>query len=217
MQKTMTALITDTQKLLHQASGLSVQIYSEDLLMQFLQHAFDHCFTAEFWPSFVRRETRTLDGVTGKTTTPFTLIKEYKDIKSVFRRNSQHPIVEMPLSFNLLDLPDGTIMQFMEGRTDAYLFTAYPLGAVDEIVVVGRERPTNEFILTDTVPFDHLALIYYAAWSYLVDEAANGAAVAKYDGLFNTRMKELQDSEFKNIVALNPRNSQIPDRWSECG
>lgn len=215
MQKTMTQLVTDTQKLLHQASGLSVQVYSQDALMQLIQHAFDHCFTTEFWPSFLRREVKTLNGIDGKVTVPFTLIKEFKDIKSVFRKNSHHPIPEMPQSFNLLDLPSSGVVKFIEGRTDNYLFTAYPLNAKDQIVVVGRERPASEYILTDTVPFDHLALIYFAAWSYLVDDASNAGAAMKYQGLFNTRMKELQDSEFKGIVPLNPHRAHIPSTWNE--
>lgn len=213
MQKTMNQLITDTQKLLHQAAGLSVQVYSQDVLMQLIQHAFDHCFTAKYWPSFIRREVRVLNGTTGLVTVPFTLIKEFKDIQSVYRANSSHPIPEMPLSYNTLDLPSGGLMKFIEGRTDSYLFTAYPLDATDQIVVVGRERPANEFILTDVVPFDHLALIYYACWSYLVDDASNAGAAEKYQGLYNTRMKELEDSEFKNIVPLNPRSGHILSTW----
>jgi hypothetical protein len=213
MQKTLQALTVDTERMLYQAAGINTQVYAQDVIMQKLQHAFDNCFTAEWWPSFIRREARTLDGATGKTTAPFNLIREWKDVNSVFRRNSQHPLPTMPLSYNLLDLSPGATARFLEPSNDATLFTVYPLGSVDDIVVVGRERPINEFIGTDIVPFDNLALCYYAAWDYLVDDASNAGAAAKMQGLFNARMDALKDAEFDNIVLLNPRSEQIPSQW----
>ena len=213
MHKTLMHLTVDTERMLYQAAGINTQVYAQDVIMQKLQHAFDNCFTAKWWPSFIRREARTLDGVTGKPIIPFTLIHEWKDVQSVFRKNSQHPLPTMPLSYNLLDLPTGTAARFLEPRSDAQLFTVYPLSATDEIVVVGRERPVGEFIGTDIVPFDNLALCYYAAWDYLVDDASNAGAAAKMQGLFDARMKTLEDSEFDNIVLLNPTSEQIPSQW----
>jgi len=154
-----------------------------------------------------------LDGATGKPLVPFSLIKEWKDVSDVFRKNSQHPIPTMPLSYNLLDLPDGTPARFVEPAGDATLFTIYPLNATDEIVVVGRERPLEEFKLTDVVPFDYMALCYFAAWDYLVDDASNAGAASKMQGLFDSRMKALEDAEFDNVVLLNPRSEQIPSQW----
>jgi len=214
MLKTLMQLTVDTERMLYQAAGVNTQVYAQDVIMQKLQHAFDHCFTAKFWPSFVRREARTLDGVTGKPTTPFSLIKEWKDVSDVFRKNSQHPIPQMPLSYNLLDLVEGATPRFVEPTADATLFTVYPLGSTGEIVVVGRERPALEFTNNDIVPFDNLALCYYAAWDYLVDDASNAGAAAKMQGLFDTRMKALEDAEFDNVVLLNPHSEQIPSQWN---
>jgi hypothetical protein len=36
---------------------------------------------------------------------------------------------------------------------------------------------------------------------------------AKFEALFNSRMKELEDAAFDNIVMLNPRSDQIPTEW----
>ena len=84
------------------------------------------------------------------------------------------------------------LVRFLEASNDATLFTVYPLTATDDIVVVGRERPAAEFIHTDIVPFDDLALSYYAAWNYMVDDASNAGAAAKFQGLFDSRMAELE-------------------------
>lgn len=213
MQKTLQALTTDVEKMLYQAAGPAVQIYAQDVIMQKIQQAFDHVFTTKFWPQFMVREVRTLDGATGLVTAPFTSIIESKDIHSIFRKNSDRPIPQLPYSINTLDIPVGTAIKFYAPRTDANLFTAYPLDAVDQLVVIGRSRPANEFIATDIVPFDHLALEYWAAWEYSIDDASNAGMAAKFQGLFDSRMKELEDAEFSHVVMLNPRSEEIPTRW----
>lgn len=212
MQKTLQALITEVQRELYQSAGPSVQVYSQDILAQKLQHAFDTIFQAKHWPQFRTRETRTLNGTTGKTTVPFTLIRQWDDVEKVFRRYSPHPIPELPLSFNTLDFI-GSAIRYLEPAADTTLFTAYPLTAIDQIVVVGRARPTAEYGLAGTVPFDHLALVYYATWEYLVDDASNPAAAAKYQGLFDSRIKTLWDDAQEHVIALNPHRGDIPMEW----
>lgn len=213
MQKTLQALTTDVEKMLYQAAGPGVQIYAQEVLMQKIQQAFEQVFTAKFWPQFMVRETRTLDGVTGTVTAPFTFISENKDIHSVFRRNSDHPIPRLPNSINTLDIPVGTSIKFYAPTNNTNLLAAYPLDATDDILVVGRARPATEYIATDIVPFDHLALEYWAAWEYSVDDASNAGMAAKFQGLFESRMKALEDAEFDNVVMLNPRVGQIPTEW----
>ena len=215
MQKTLQTLITETQQKLYQASGPSVQVYSEDIIAQKLNEAFDRCFKAKFWPQFLVREVRTLNGTTGKTTVPFTSIKEWGDVHSVFRKSSSNPIPTMPESYNLLDIPAGTTPRFLEAANDTTLFTVFPLNSTGQISVVGRAQPTRyaAFLKTDTVPFDYLALEYLAAWEIATDDAANAAMSAKFQALFNSRMEQLEDEAFDHIVPLNPRSEQIPREW----
>lgn len=215
MQKTLQQLITDVETMLYNAAGPSVQVYSQDVLAQKINQAFDRCFHAKFWPQFLKREVRTLDGVTGKVSAPFTYIKEWGDVQSVFRPNDTRPIPTMPESFNILGLPATAIPKFLEPADDATLFTVYPLTASQQIVAVGRAMPLNtgNFALTSTVPFDYLALEYMAAWEYAVDDASNGAMAAKFQTLFDSRMKQLEDDAFDNIVMLSPRSDTIPLVW----
>jgi hypothetical protein len=215
MQKTLQQLIIDVERMMYNAAGSAVQAYSQDVIAQKLNQAFDRVFGAKFWPQFLKREVRTLDGVTGKTVTPFTTIMEWGDVHSVFRKNSANPIPTMPESYNLLDLPTSTIPRFIEPSNDTTLFTIYPLTSTGDIVVVGRSRPAlmGNYSLADVVPFDYLALEYLAVWECVVDEASNAAMAAKFEALFNSRMKELEDAAFDNIVMLNPRSDQIPTEW----
>jgi hypothetical protein len=216
VQKTLETLITETQQKMYQAAGPGVQVYSEDLIAQKILEAFDRCFKAKFWPQFLKREVRTLDGVTGKVSAPFTYIKEWDDVHSVFRSNSSNPIPTMPESYNLLDLSAHTTPKFLEPSNDTTLFTVYPLTSTGQIVVVGRGQPTGwgAYTATDTIPFDYLALEYLAAWEYATDEASNAAMAAKFQQLFNSRMNQLEDAAFDNVVLLSPRSDQIPTEWS---
>lgn len=212
--KTLLDLITDTERMLYQAAGPAVQVYAKDVLAQKLNQAFTRVFEAKFWPDFNARETRTLDGVTGKVTLPFTSILQWSDVDEVFREHSPRPLPVMPRSFNALGLTTGTA-KFIDPASDATLFTVYPLTATDTIQVVGRARPlrSGNFNLDDIVPFDYLALEYHAAWEYAIDDASNAALAAKFQGLFDSRMAQLEDIYFPTSVLLNPRSGDIPLEW----
>jgi hypothetical protein len=211
MRKTLEELITDTERLLYQSAGPGVQVYSEALLAQKIQNAFDHCFSSAYWPQFIQREVRTLDGVTGLVTAPFTLITQWDDVQHVFRANSDRPIPTMPHSYNPLHNRSG-VLKYIQPMDDTNLFREYPLTATDEIAVVGRSRPAP-FADTTVVPFDHLALEYFAVWSYFTDDDSNPAAAAKYQGLFDSRIKQLENDAFDNRVELNPAWGEIPLEW----
>lgn len=216
MQKTMSALMTDVQRELYQSPGVSVQTYSQDRIVALIQQAYEHCVKQEFWPQFRKRETRTLDGVTGQVTVPFTDILDWEDIEAVFRENSDRPIPIAPASFNSLSYPpSGTTPRFIEASGDANLFRVYPIDAVGQVLVVGRRTQLTTFGLTDVVPFDHLALVHFAAWSYFTDDASNPASAMKHQGLFETRMAKIKDNAFDHAVQLNPHSGYVPDRWFE--
>jgi hypothetical protein len=213
VQRTVQQLTTLIERQLAQYAGAGVQLYSEPIIQQLIQEAFDYIFELDFWPQFRVREQRTLNGTTGVATAPFTNIKEWKDVQYVLRRYSDRPLPEIPVSFSTYDLT-GTQAQWIEARNDAFLFTVYPLFATDPIEVIGRNAPANIFVLTDTVPFDDWAIVHYVAWSYFVNDASNPAAADKEQGLFDIRIKKLQEDARKGIVYLNPRSAQdIPNRW----
>jgi hypothetical protein len=213
VQRTLQQLTTLVERELAQYAGAGVQLYAEPVIQQRIQQAFDYCFELFYWPQFLVREQRTIDGTTGKVTVPFASILQWGDVKFVFRRYSDRPIAELPNGFPTLDLV-GSQVQFVQPRSDAYLFTAYPLTSTDAVEVVGRARPANIFAIGDVVPFDDWALVHYAAWSYLVDDGSNSGAASKQQGLFDIRIKMLRDNAEKGIIQLNPRSANdVPQRW----
>lgn len=216
MQKTLQALITDVEKALYQSAGPGVQIYAQDIIGRHLNEGFKHCYKQKFWPQFRKRETRTLNGTTGLVTAPFTYIQDWEDIQHVFRRGSDRPLPVVPASYNTLDdPPSSSTPRFIEATGDTNLFRVYPVASTGDVQVVGRSTRLTDFGATDTVPFDDVALVHYAAWSYFTDDASNPASAAKHQGLFEGRMKSIWNDAQSHSIELNPQTGYVPDRWYE--
>lgn len=215
MYKTMQALITDVEKAIYQSAGPAVQLYSQDIIMQHLQDAFDHIFTKRWWPQFRAREVLTLDGVTGYPTTPLVNIKLYEDIRYVYPDIGSRPLSKLPLAINTLSnsFNNGTTARWIEGDVNN-VFRVWPSTSVGQISVVGRSRP-DPFIITDTVPLDATMLRHFAAWSYFTDDAANPSSADKHRGLFETRLAQFEDDSFNEPVMLDPCATRIPTEWNE--
>lgn len=213
--KTMQALITDVEKAIYQSAGPSVQLYSQDIIMQHLQDAFDHIFTKRWWPQFRVRETLTLDGTTGYPTTPLVHIKLYEDIRYVYPDIGSRPLSKLPLATNVLSngFNNGTTARWIEGDA-TNIFRVYPAGATGQVSVVGRERP-DPFIITDPVPIDPTLMKHFAAWSYFTDDGSNPGSAEKHRGLFETRLAQFEDDSFNEPVMLDPSSTRVPTEWNE--
>lgn len=216
MYKTMQALITDVEKALYQSAGPSVQLYSQDIIMQHLQDAFDHIFTKRWWPQFRKRETLTLDGVTGYTTTLPVYIKLYEDIRYVYPDTGSRPLSKLPLGINTLSngFNNGSTARWVEGDA-ANIFRVWPAGSVGQVSVVGRARP-DPFIITDTVPIDATLMRHFAAWSYFVDDSSNPDAAEKHRNLFETRLQQFESDSFNEPIMLDQNSTRVPTEWNEA-
>jgi hypothetical protein len=214
--KTMQALITDVERALYQSAGAQVQIYSQDIIQQQLQHAFNHLFDLHWWPRFITRLVLTLDGTTGQTTTLPTGITDYRDIRYVFAGNYTRPLAKLSLDANpaSVNLGSGGFPRFIEGTNDTKLFRVYPITATGTVTVVGRARPAD-YDIDQLVTMDPTLLVHFAAWSYFTDDASNPAAAERHQGLFENRLKHVEDTEFNEPIQLNTRDRDIPSRWTE--
>lgn len=209
--KLLSALVSDVERELYQLAGPQVQIYSQDILAQMVQQAFDHFFLKRYWSYFRKREERTLDETTGQITAPLTHISEYEDIQHVFRENSQRPLPKLPDTYNTLGM-QGTSPRFIAPSGNANLFTIYPVTAEGDVLVVGRRRPA-EYAMDEEVEFDPTCLVHYVAWSYYCGDGSNPAEVAKHQGLFEDRYKQLVLADQQHAISLDGRSSEIPTEW----
>ena len=214
--KSMQDIVTAVQRGLYQSAGPQVQLYSEEIIMQMVQDAFDDlAFGKDWWPHLIKREIRTLNGTTGEMTSDLSFIQQYGDIRYVFRNGSKRPLPVLPMASNTLDL-SGDTPKFIE-PTDSTtkLFRIWPLASTGDILVVGRSRPASDYTIdAEQVAFDHLALRYYALWSYFTDDEAIQSA-AKYRKLLDDRLNILKDAAFSGPIVLDPDIDSIPTQWGE--
>ena len=215
MYKTMQALITEVEKALYQSAGPSVQLYSQDIIMQHLQDGFDHIFTKRWWPQFRARETLTLNGTTGYPTTPLVFIKYYEDIRYVYPAVGSRPLSKLPLAINTLSdqFNNGNVPRWIEGDV-TNIFRVWPTGSTGQVSVVGRARP-NPYVITDTVPMDSTLMKHFAAWAYFTDDSSNPDAAEKHRGLFETRLQQFEDDSFNEPIMLDANSVRIPTEWNE--
>jgi hypothetical protein len=119
----------------------------------------------------------------------------------------------LPLGRNTLQI-EGSTPQAIEAMDDAKLVRIWPLTSTGTILVVGRKSFAQPFAFDEVVPFDALALRYFALWSYFTDDDAIQSA-AKYKQLHDERLRDLRDAAFNQPILLDDRQGNVPDRWSE--
>lgn len=213
IQKTVIEIVTLAERELHQSAGMSVQVYSQSQLAQNIQHGFNLIFddTSVRWKKFEQFQTYTLNGTTGYTTTPVSAVfSHYEDIIHVYPDSQTRPLTNWDGS-NPAAIVGGLARYVLPGVTD--ILRVLPASAAGEITVVGKVRPA-EFSITDTVPFDYLTLVYFAAWQYMVDDGTNPGSIEKLRQLFEQRYKEMKLQANKEPIQLSDTSS-IPLSWRD--
>lgn len=213
--RSLSDLITRVERELSQVPGLAVQTYAKDAIAQKIISTFELIYSDRNWKRFKTTEQRTLDGVTGKVTTPFTEITAFDDIVRVYPATTGVALTLLPTEYNpLIGFSGGLPRYYGYSSAAGKLITVYPLNSSGDIIVLGQVHQAEDFVLSDTIPFDDLALVWGAAWQYAVDDATNPGAVAKFSGLFEARKKQLYSNQTAEPIALGG-NRGVPTRWSE--
>lgn len=217
MDKTLTELITRTQQELYQQAGLSVQVYSQTNLANKLQDAFDFIFSGGGegieWKRFEVFEVYALDGTTGRAITDVSAVfASWDDVYRVYGDAARNvPLEKFSRERNPADYTGGTPQAYMYDATNVLRIA--PFTATGNITVIGRTRQQDAFALDEKVPFDHLALIYHACWSYATDDASNPAMAEKFFNLYKARIDDLVTAQNKEPINLTSGYGGIPDRW----
>ncbi len=214
------SLIQSVIRRVGQVTGTSVQVYSEDLIGDMIQHKFDVLFEEQWWTQFMRWRTVTLDGTTGVPTISMRNppdgkgLQRFEDIHSAFVTNSNRPLPRFP-DFVNPDTVKGSTPRFLEiDASDEKVFHVYPITATGTINVHYRELPDN-FVTGAEVDFDNQALILGAAFDYLSSDGTNPSATDDMKDMFESRIKQLKKSRAWLPHALDPRVEDTVDDWFE--
>lgn len=215
--KLLSEIITFVQKELSQIAGVTVQIYSEDLIAQKVQTSFELLYSDRSWKRFQTFETYTLDGTTGRVTgNVSTTFKQFEDIYKIYPVGYDQPLSVYSMERNPAALTGTFPLEYTADRTANKIFRVLPITATGQIAVVGRIGYSTPFAADEVVPFDYLALGFMTAWQYAVDDASNSAMIDKFKALFDTRIAQLKKNQEREAIALNPGyRGIIPNTWQE--
>jgi len=185
-------------------SGTGTQIYAEDVIGEMIQHKFDVLFDEAFWPQFLNWYTLTLDGTNGQSTTDLTsYIKRFEDIRVIYKEDTNTPLTVLSgTTTNPFELTGTSPLMYEADSEVDKVFHVWPKASTGNVIVQARTRP-DAFTGEDTVNFDEQALILGACYDYAEDDGTNPNATQKFQGLFETRVKQLRHNLDRTPIALD--------------
>lgn len=209
---TLSQLITRVQRRLGQAPGTAVQLYSEDVIAEQIQTAFNQLFDSFYWAQFQFTQQVTLDGSTGNHTGNLsTVLKAFQHIDAIQIEDTPVELYALPLTVNPYSLVGTSPLYYGPITTAGKIFRVYPDAATGVLTIRGRTKP-DDFAAADTVDFDSDLLIYKACWEYMIDDGSNGPAIQKYEKLYIDRLTAIR-AQLATPQSLSGMRS-IPTVWS---
>lgn len=214
---TVQDVVNRITRLLSQVSGENVQLYAEDRILDMLQNKYDTLFDKLWWPTLMRRLTKTLDGTSGLVTVNFTSadLTRFGDIRHIYIEGDVHPIPEVPLNINPA-VTTGTRAKYYEpNETAGKIFKCYPITSTGNIIIHYRfkqaafvDDPTAE------INFDDNLLVAGVVYDYLEDDGTNPGATEKYRNIFNGLFRDAKGKHGARIIPFNRRTPSIPTVWT---
>jgi hypothetical protein len=191
--------------------------YSPELIVSYLNRAYEHIKDEQEWGELTQWYQRTLDGATGRVTVALPCT-DWKKIIRVYHESLVTPLPVLssyanPLASTLLlgyrPIPRG---DDLTGDT-RYLLLFYPL-TLEGDVLFNIELTLDWTDMDMVLPIDWWLHVDHASWQYALDDGTNPGQVSKYEGLFNKRMSQVKSKENSRPVLLQP-NQVVPNEWFE--
>jgi hypothetical protein len=191
--------------------------YSPDLVISYLNRAYEHIKDEQEWGELTQWYQRTLDGATGRVTEAIPCT-DWKRIQRVYHESF---ITPLPMLSNYANPLASTLLLGVRpiARGDdltgdnRYLVNFYPLTLTGS-VLFHIELSVDWTDLETVLPIDWWLHVDYASWAYALDDGTNPSQISKYETSFNNRMKQMKAKENSRQVLLQP-NQVIPNEWFE--
>lgn len=198
---TVSKLCDRLTRLSGQVPGSSVQVYSQDIFIDFINSAVRMIGRRYWWPHLMDTISTATDGVTGVLTADLTKVKDFTDIRSIYAGNNNRQLAYFS-DLNNNALYTGTsacgfrAVPYGDAQYLNKLIRIVPATAVETITLRVRYIPAD-LGLTDMIPFDQDLILYAVLWAYFEDEGDNPQQAMKYSTLFDAKFTE-QISAFSN-------------------
>lgn len=198
-------------------NGDGMTPYSPDLIESYLDGAHQFIKDEQEWHDFDVVYNRTLDGSTGLITEGITGISDAREITRIYHTSSMTPLPKVSL-YNNKQVSTSLIgYEYLNREDDPgpsfKLVRFYPLILTGDVRIEGHKT----FDFTDrnlVIPVDWWLHVYHASWQFALDDGTNPGQIAKYETMFNTRLKQVKEKENNKPISLDPY-AAIPDIWFE--
>jgi len=180
---------------LRQNTGADVEQYTQPLIYEAIQAIFEQLVNKHKWDHLYTWETRTLDGITGLVTVPFTGVRRAMDV-DIVRLQGQDIAIPSPVGTEHLLYTGSEALAVEELRWDhpdhdTKLFQFWPKTANSTIEFHISYIPTDFTDDDAVVPMDVSLMVNGAAWWMLADDGLNPASAEKAQVLYDTTFGDI--------------------------
>lgn len=221
MSTTVRRVMERTLRNLSQVPGASVQLYSEDTIIEYIRISFDMYFDAYEWPGYNEWVDGTLDGTLGVITRDLSQLTgtyerrllRYEDIISIYIKGSHVQLTEMPPGVSPLDEDSSSqAMYYKQYFNATKIFRIIPYTATGELNI--NYKPYVADFNIDTELFlDETLLVLAASYQYLSKDGTNDANTNEVQAQLATREGQLANMRAKPIPLSPSRRIASSNRW----
>jgi hypothetical protein len=221
MSTTVRKVLERTLVQLSQVPGASVQLYSQDTIIEYIKTQFDMYFDEYHWPQYEEWTFGTLDGTLGVITRDLTitdadytrLLLRYEDIYGIYPSGTEIQLPEAPMNLPPRRLSGGTAPMFIRAYSEpSKLFRVVPYTAMGEVDIHYRARPT-EININTVIYLDETLLSLAATYMYLSKDGTNDANTQELQAMLATREGQLASQRAKPIPLSSSRRMNSVTRW----
>ena len=217
MGGTVTTIVEEAQRIVGEADGIGVQLYSDDQMFDAAVRAFRMVVKKYAWHQYMEWSEHDLDGVLGIVDADaFDTVRDFEDFLNVYREDETKPLPILPRSTNPFRLSGSTVQYWTAlPATDANYATRrlqfWPKEATGTIQVQARVYPAT--IDWDTeLEIDKDILVHGTAFQKLLGDDLNPAAAEAQRLLMEMRFDDVTAALARRPIAITGTNA-IPNDW----
>lgn len=222
MSTTVRNVLERTLVQLSQVPGASVQLYSEETIIENIKTQFDLYFDEYHWPAYEEWTFGTLDGTLGVITRNLSivdgtdyprLLRRYEDIYAVYPEKCDVALSEVPANLPPRRISGGTSPMFIRSYDDASkIFRVVPYTATGVVDIHYRARPA-ELNIDSTIYIDETLLTLAATYMYLSKDGSNAGNIQEIQAMLATREGQLSHQRAKPIPTSPARRTTSVSNW----
>jgi hypothetical protein len=190
-------------------TGSSVQTYSEPIIYDYIQRAFDHLFQKRFWDHLTSTTYHTLDGAAGVIVDTLVNVDDILDIQWIreYPYETVDTLKYFSTGLNHTSKIAYTGFNYLDTYYETKVFKILPITTTGDFAVRARRHPPV-FEDASVIPFDALCIIHFVTASMLAIDGMNPGAEQRQNLFFDDRYETILSNEGDQVLSLNnPRYS----------